>query len=101
MYEHTGDDTRGGDWTLEVVILTEDEAGNVQHITYPYTGQKSAGDEINQHLSQEPAGDINLNPGSITTTAPAIVSYLDGEAKVIYYYDENGNPARAFFGIDD
>ena len=101
MYEQAGGEERGGDWTLEVVILTTDAAGNVEHITYPYTGKKSAGDEIDQHLGPQEAGVVNLNPGMITTDQPAIVSYRDGKPEVIYYYDENGNPARAFYGVDD
>jgi hypothetical protein len=101
MYEQAGGEERGGGWTLEVVILTEDALGNVEHITYPYTGKKSDDDEIDQHLGSQEAGVVNLNPGVVTTNQPAVVSYRNGEPKVIYYYDENGNPARAFYGIDD
>lgn len=101
VYEQADGEQRGGDWTLEVVILTEDAAGNVQHITYPYTGQKSDADEINQNLGVQEAGDVNLNPGKVTTSQPAIISYRNGEPEVLYYYDENGNPARAFYGVDD
>jgi hypothetical protein len=101
VYEQAGGEQRGGDWTLEVVILTEDAAGEVKHITYPYTGKKSGDDEIDQHLGPQEAGDVKLHPGMITTTKPSIVSYRDGEPKVIYYYDENGDPARAFYGVDD
>ena len=101
MYEQAGGEERGGDWTLEVVILTENAAGEVEHITYPYTGKKSDDDEIDQHLGSQEAGVVNLNPGVVTTDQPAIVSYRDGEPQVIYYYDENGNAARAFYGVDD
>ena len=99
MYEHTGDATRGGGWELEVVILTEDASGNVESVVFPYTGRKS-GDELKQHLSLHPAGVVNLNPRTITIDEPAVVSYQDGEPKVLYYFD-NGVLARAFFGIDD
>ncbi len=91
---------RGGDWTLEVVILNEDASGNVQHVRYPYTGKKSATDEIQQHLGAQPAGVVNLNPGTVTLTEPGIVSYQDGEPTVLYYF-VNGEVARAFYGIDD
>jgi len=91
---------RGGGWTLEVVILTEDAAGNVQHATFPYSGQKSDTDEITQHLSKQPAGPVNLNPGSITIDEPAVVSFRNGEPDVIYYYVD-GELARAFYGVDD
>jgi hypothetical protein len=101
MYEHTGTETRGGDWTLEVVILSEDASGNVQHVTFPYTGRSSpATGEVSQHLSMQPAGEVNLNPGSITIDKPAVVSYRDGEPKAIYYY-VNGVLTRSFYGIDD
>lgn len=101
MSEHTGPETRGGDWTLEVVILNEDENGNVQHVTFPYTGkQSSTTGEVEQHLSQQPAGIVNLNPGTIVIDKPAVVSYRDGEPKVIYYYVD-GVLTRSFYGIDD
>jgi hypothetical protein len=82
-----------------VVILNEDASGNIQHVQYPYTGKKSDG-EIQQHLSQQPAGVVNLNPGTVTIGQPGIVSYQDDEPKVLYYF-VNGEIARAFYGIDD
>ena len=100
MFEYTGVDTRGGDWSLEVVILTEDVNGNVQHITFPYTGQVSNGD-LAQHLSLQRPGVVDLHPGSITINGPGVVSYRNGEPEVIYYYDENGALAQAFYGIVD
>lgn len=99
--EHTGEDTRGGEWTLEVVILTEDDSGNVEAITYPYTGQNlQATGELTQHVSMQPAGTVNLNPGTLVIDQPAVVSYQNGEPQVIYYF-ENGQVARAFYGVDD
>ena len=100
MSEHTGPEVRGGDWTLEVVILNEDENGEVQHVVFPYTGKQSASGEIEQHLSTQPAGEVDLNPGTLTIDNPAVVSYRDGEPKVIYYYVD-GELARAFYGVDD
>jgi hypothetical protein len=92
---------RGGDWSLEVVILNEDPSGNVQSVTYPYSGRNSKETgEILQHLSKQPAGVVNLNPGSLTLKEPAIVSYRDGEPKVIYFF-EDGVAHRAYYGIDD
>jgi len=98
--EQTEGPARGGNWTLEVIILNEDENGNVQHVTFPYTGKQSLAGEIQQHLSTQPAGVVNLNPGTITIEQPAIVSYRDGEPKVIYYYVD-GVLTRSFYGIDD
>ena len=101
MSEYTGPELRGGDWSLEVVILTEDENGAVEHVTFPYTGKQSTETgEIEQHLSTQPAGDVNLNPGSLVIDQPAVVSYRDGEPKVIYYYVD-GVLTRSFYGIDD
>ena len=101
IFEYVGTDTRGGNWTLQTVILTEDSNGNVQHITFPYTGQlDSASNTQAQHLSYQPAGVVNLNPGMVTIDAPGVVSYRNGEPKVLFYYD-NGELALAFFGIDD
>lgn len=99
MSEYTGVEPRGGDWSLEVVILTE-QNGQVQHVTFPYTGKQSASGEIEQHLSTQPAGEVNLNPGTLTIDNPAVVSYRDGEPKVIYYYVD-GVLTRSFYGIDD
>jgi len=101
--EHTDTpgDTRGGEWTLEVVILTEDDAGNVAAVTYPYTGQNlQATGELTQHVSTQPAGTVDLNPGTLVIDQPAVVSYQNGEPQVIYYF-ENGQVSRAFYGIDD
>jgi len=100
IFEYTGSDTLGGDWGLEVVILTEDENENVQHITFPYTGQQSAEGDLAQHLSLQPAGVVDLNPGGITIDAPGVVSYRNGEPKVIYYY-VNGLLTQSFYGIVD
>lgn len=101
VYEHTGDDERGGEWTLEVVILTEDPSGAVQHITFPYTGQnlQDTG-ELTQHVSMQPAGVVDLAPGTLELDEPAVISYRNGEPKVVYYF-ENGQVSRAFFGVDD
>jgi hypothetical protein len=86
MSEYTGPEPRGGEWSLEVVILTEDENGEVEHVTFPYTGKQSAETgEVEQHLSTQPAGTVDLNPGTVVIDQPAVVSYRDGEPKVIYY----------------
>jgi len=93
---------RGEGWTLETVILSKDENGNVQHITYPYTGQSASatGGEVGQHVSMQPAGMVDLNPGTLMLDEPAVVAYRDGEPLVVYYF-VNGVVNRAFFGIDD
>lgn len=102
IYEYTGSETRGNNWKLQVVILTEDIMGNVQHVAFPYTGQLTDGSsDLLQHLSLQPAGPVDLHPGSITIDGPGVVSYRNGQPKAIYYYDNNGDLAQAFYGIDD
>ena len=101
MSEYTGAAPRGGDWSLEVVILSKDENDEQKHVTFPYTGKQSVETgEIEQHLSTQPAGTVDLNPGTVILDEPAIVSYRDGEPKVIYYYVD-GVLTRSFYGIDD
>ena len=101
IYEYTGGETRGNNWALQMVILTEDNLGNVQHVEFQYTGQVTDGNtELLQHLSPQLPGTIDLNPGSITIDEPAVVSYRDGEPHTIYYFS-NGILNRAFYGIDD
>ena len=96
MSEYTGPEPRGGDWSLEVVIVAGDEV-----VTFPYTGKQSLETgEIEQHLSTQPAGEVNLSPGTLVIDQPAVVSYRDGEPKVIYYYVD-GVLTRSFYGIDD
>lgn len=106
LFESTSQEVDRGDWTLEVVILNEDEDENVQHITFPFTGQAAADEteELSQHLSVQPCDnapcEIDLHPGIVTIDKPAVVSYRDGEPHVIYYF-EDGVVHRAYYGIDD
>ena len=101
IYEYTGSATRSYNWELQLVILTEDSQGNVQHVTFPYTGQVAEGsDDMLQHLSMQPAGVVDLNPGSFTISEPGVVSYRNGEPKTIYYF-YNGTLTRGFYGVDD
>jgi len=101
IYEYTGSETRSNNWQLQTVILTQDSGGNVQHVTYPYTGQvTNDGSNLLQHLSPQPAGVIDLLPGSVTISGPGFVSYRYGKPNVLYYFD-NGELTRAFYGVDD
>ncbi len=96
------EEERDEGYNLEVVIMTEDENDEVQLITYPYTGQSASetGGEITQHLSTQPIGVVDLNPGTLVLKEPGIVSYRNGEPHVIYYFID-GKVNRAFYGIDD
>jgi hypothetical protein len=101
VYEYTGSQARSYGWGLQVVILTDDGNGDVQHTTIPYTGQLSDGNgDLLQHVSLQPAGVVDLNPGTATLTEPGIVSYRNGEPKMLIYF-KNGVLTQAFFGIDD
>ena len=43
---------------------------------------------------------MNLSPGGIVITQPAVVSYRYGRPEVIYYW-QDGHLNRAFYGVDD
>lgn len=101
IYEYTGSATRGNNWALQIVILTEDGGGNVQHVTFPYTGQLADGSgDLLQHLSLQLAGDVDLMPRTITIPGPGVVSYQEGRPDAIFYY-YNGTLKRGFYGVDD
>jgi hypothetical protein len=102
IYEHTGEQ-RPGDYNLKLVIVNEDENHNIQHTTFPYSGSSTVENgvvTVQHHVSMQPAGVIDLNPGTITIEQPAVVSYRYGTPKVIYYW-QDGELARAFYGIAD
>jgi hypothetical protein len=101
IFDYVGNETRGNNWDLQTVILYEDAAGDTQVIAFPYSGQSSRdGSQIFQHLSPQPAGPVDLNPGGVMLTQPGIVSYRNNEPKTLYYY-QGGRWNRAFYGIDD
>jgi len=105
LFESTSQEEDRGEWTLEVVILNKDENNEVQHITFPFTGQKLKDtEEVTQHLSKQPCDPgpcmVDLAPGTLMIDEPAVVSYRDGEPKVIYYFVD-GVVHRAYYGIDD
>lgn len=101
IYEYTGGETRGNNWNLQLVVLTEDNLGNVQHVEFQYSGQVTDGNtDLLQHLSLQPAGPVDLNPGGVMLSRPGIISYRNNEPHSIFYFS-NGVLNRAFFGIDD
>jgi len=103
IFEYTGSETRGNNWLLQVVILTgnPDDVTNIQHVEFQYTGQVADGNtDLLQHLSLQPAGPVDLNPGGVMLSSPGIISYRNGEPHSIFYFS-GGTLARAFFGIDD
>ncbi len=103
IYENTGEQ-RSGNYNLSLVILNEDEQGNIRQTTFPYSGQvttdETGQEVVNHHLAVQPAGPVNLAPGSITIDQPAVVSYRHGRPAVIYYW-QDGQLNRAFYGVDD
>jgi len=101
VFDYVGNQTRGNNWDLQTVILYEDAAGDTQVIAFPYTGQSSrSGNQIFQHLSLQPAGPVDLNPGGVMLSRPGIVSYRNNEPKTLFYF-QGGIWNRAFYGIDD
>ena len=103
-----------GDWVVEVVIVNEDPSGAVNSITYPYSGMclneclseeeaAAQGKEpgiLLQHLSVQPAGEVDLNPGFLVIDEPGIVSYRNGRPRVLYYFID-GEVHRAFYNVND
>jgi len=104
IFEYTGPEPRGGDWSLQTVIIFKDSNGVLQNVTYPYSGRRSdstgTGGQIRQHLSLQPAGAVDLDPGGVIIDQPGVVSFRDGVPEVLYYY-RNGRINRAFYGVDD
>ena len=101
IFDYVGNETRGNNWDLQTVLIYEDAAGNTPVTAFPYTGQSSRdGSQIFQHLSLQPAGPVNLNPGGVMLSRPGIVSYRNNQPKTLYYF-QGGQWNRAFFGIDD
>ncbi len=96
---------RSSDWRLELVFLHTDAAGNISHTRYPNSGIKVKderfGSLIEQHLALQPAGVVELHPGSITIPYLGIVSYVNEEPHTLYFYDEQGRIRRASYGVDD
>jgi hypothetical protein len=101
IFEYVGNETRGNNWDLQTVILYEDAAGDTQVIAFPYTGQSSrSGSQIFQHVSLQPAGPVDLNPGGVMLSRPGIVSYRYNQPKTLYYF-QGGRWNRAYYGVDD
>ena len=101
IFDYVGQETRGNNWDLQTVLMYEDAAGDTQVIAFPYTGQSSRdGSQIFQHLSPQPAGPVDLNPGGVMLSRPGIVSYRNNQPKTLYYF-QGGRWNRAFYGIDD
>jgi len=102
IYENTGEPLAGG-YNLKLVIVNEDENGDIQQVTFPYSGRSVVEDGqvvVKHHVSAQPAGEVDLGSGSITIDQPGVVSYRDGVPKVIYYW-KDGELNRAFYGIVD
>ena len=101
IFEYVGNQPRGNNWDLQMVILYEDAAGDTQVVAYPYTGQTSRdGRSIFQHLSVQPPGTVDLQPGSITLSRPGMVSYRNNLPETLYYISD-GRVRRAFYRVDD
>ena len=104
IFEYTGDEKRVDNWNLQVVILLEDENGEIQNTTYPFSGQTTptngTDSEVLQHLSVQPAGTIDLHPGSVTIDRPGVVSYRRGVPQVLYYW-KDGQISRALYWVND
>ena len=102
IYENTGEPS-ASDYNLKLVIVNEDESGEIQHVTFPYSGQsvvENGETVIKHHVSTQPAGVVNLPSGTVTLDKPAVVAYRDGVPKVLYYW-KDGVLNRAFYSVVD
>jgi len=102
IFENTGEPLAGG-YNLKLVIVNEDEAGNIQQTTVDYAGETVVEDgqpRMKLHVTEQPAGEVELSPGKITLENPGIISYGFGKPEVIYYWAD-GELRRAFYNIDD
>jgi len=91
---------RSNSWDLDLVIMYS-VGDRIDHVIYPYAGRYTAGNEpIRTFLTLQDAGVIDLMPGQLKLTGPAIVSYLEGIPAVAYYWNGRRFLQRAF-GVDD
>ena len=101
IVQYTGGDFRAFNWDLELLILFETPTGDVTHLRLPWSGRRSADESsIQQHVAVQPAGPVNLMPGSVTIDHPGIVSYRDGVPRELIFF-RNNQLRHAFYGIDD
>jgi hypothetical protein len=99
IFEYTGSKKRIEGWTLEVVLVYKDENGEIQHSTFPFVGERTE-TELSVHVSRQPAGVVDLLPGSVTIDEPGVVSYRNGKPAVLYY-TQNGKVKRAAYGVEE
>jgi len=94
----TENEAGGGERSLGVVFIKKVE-GEVKTVKDSYAGKTKTG-TVDLHLSKQPAGTVNLAPGTVELTQPGTVAYQDGQPKTLYYVEE-GKLKRAAFGVDD
>ena len=102
IFENTGEELAGG-YNLKLVFVNTDASGNLQQITVDYAGKMVEEDgelKMKMHLSEQPAGPVDLNPGGVMLSRPGIVAYSNGIPRVLYYW-VNGKLRRAAYLVDD
>lgn len=102
IFENTGEELAGG-YNLKLVLVNRDEGGNLQQTTINYAGKMVEEDgklKVKMHLSEQPAGPVDLSPGGVMLSRPGIVAYSNGVPRVLYYW-VNGKLRRAAYLVDD
>jgi hypothetical protein len=83
---------------LSLVIMREVE-GEVEFYKDSFAGYSQDG-KVVLHVVKQPAGIVNLNPGTVEIDEPGTMSFHGGEPKILYYW-KDGRLRRAPYGVDD
>jgi hypothetical protein len=83
---------------LSLVIMREVE-GEVEFYKDSFAGESIDG-KVVLHVVKQPAGIVNLNPGTVVIDEPGTTSFHEGEPKILYYW-KDGRLRRAPYGVDD
>lgn len=87
-----------GSKNLAVVFMRE-EGGETKFFRDAFVG-KSADDKLDFHMSKQPAGVIDLQPGNVVIDEPGTVLYENGRPKLLYYW-KDGEMLRAPYLVND
>ncbi len=83
---------------LELIIVQEFE-GELKVYKEPFAG-KGTEEKVDLHLSKQPAGVVDLSPGTVEIDKPATVAYRNGDPRVLYFWVD-GELFRAPYHVDD
>ena len=108
LYKYIGEQKRGNNWILDLVILYSTQDGSIKHMVYPYTGQyfedskKSVLVYLRQRGRQGRPGKVNLMPGQHFLDYPGIGVFRRGRPVATYYWDKKTRKfSELAMGVDD